>query len=605
MSGFVSILNLDGKPINKQLLHTLTQTLSSRGPDRQDIWINEQIGMGHTLFRTTNEAEYEQQPATLDGKIYITCSARIDDRVHLVNKLGMKREINLKKTPDSELILHAYKKWGEDCLDHLLGDFAFVIWDSRVKKLFCARDRFGTNQLYYTQVKNSFIVSNSLHCMKQHPLISDTLNDKAIAGFLLFGDHTWLDKSLTVLNDVYSLLPAHQLVFYNENINIQKYWDIPDNIPLLDYQNKNDYIEHFQEVFKTAVADRIRTPSVAISMSGGIDSSSIAATVMQLQEEKKIPPVELNAVTIVYDHLLPCKERYYSGLVAKYLGIPIHYIAGDDYSFLKPAIGTTRPLEISQPSLWLDSEKKFSELSRVVLTGNSGDNAITYPSSIWKDTSILNIITNMIRLQRLYGKTPSLNTGLRTKVKNFLKNENNDINAAYPYPLWLNPDFEKRLNLKKEWKTMWSHLKEKRSVKSRYSKLESSLLRPDWSTDDILMNSSFTTSEKRDPFLDLRMVEFILALPALPWLFNKHILRQSMKDRLPNEVLYRPKTPLGALDFALIKQSENKWLSDWKMRDKTLLYINNSEITEEIFNSKINVYLNSRPFILDNWIKNS
>jgi len=601
MSGFISILNFDGKPVEKPLLKTLVQTLKPRGPDRQDLWTDGQIGMGHTLFRTTYEAAYERQPATLDNRIWIVCSARIDDRKNLVNKLGIT--IDLSRTPDSELILHAYRKWDEECLDHLLGDFAFVIWDSRVDKLFCARDRFGTNQLYYSQIKNSFIVSNSLYTMKEHPLISTTLNDKAMGGFLLFGDHTWLDKSLTVLNEVTSLLPAHKLVFYNGNKIIQKYWDIPKNIPLLNYRNKNDYIEHFREIFKTAVADRIRTPTAVISLSGGIDSSSIAATVMQLQQEQTIPPVELNAVTIIYEHLLPCNERYYAALVSKFLDIPLHYIKGDDYPFLKPAIGTTRPLEISQPSLWSDSEKKFSELSRVVLTGHAGDNLFAYPSTARKDTSIFTFIVNMIRLKHLYGKAPSLNTGLRKKVKNFLGN--NEVNAAYPYPIWLNSDFEKTLDLQKEWKSGWGYLKEKRSLVSRSSSLELSLLRPDWSTDDIIMNSSFTPTEKRDPFLDIRMVEFTLSLPAIPWLFNKHILRQSMKNRLPNEVVFRPKTPLGALDFALLNQSGNKWLSDWKMSKKTLTYINSSIITEKIFDSEINVYLNSRPFVLDNWIRHN
>ncbi len=599
MSGFISILNFDGKPVDKPLLKTLIQTLKPRGPDRQALWSDGHIGMGHTLFQTTYEAAYERQPATLDNKIWIACSARIDDRKNLVNKLGMA--IDLDRTPDSELILHAYRKWDEACLEHLLGDFAFVIWDSRVDKLFCARDRFGTNQLYYSQIKNTLIVSNSLYTMKEHPLISARLNDKAMGGFLLFGDQTWLDKSLTVLNDVTSLLPAHKLVFYNQKISLQKYWDVPNNIPLLNYRNKNDYIEHFQEVFKTAVADRIRTPSAVISLSGGIDSSSIATTVIQLQQEQTIPPVELNAVTVTYEHLLPCEEHYYAALVSKSLDIPIHYIQGDDYPFLKPAIGTTRPLEISQPSLWLDSEIKFSELGRVVLTGHAGDNLFAYPSIAWGDTGLFDFIANMIQLHHLYDKAPPLNTGLRKKIKTLF--DRNGMTAAYPYPSWLNADFEKKLDLKKEWRRMWDGRKEKRSHNARASSLELSLLRPDWNTDDIILNSSFTPTEKRDPYLDLRMVEFVLSLPALPWLFNKHILRQSLKNRLPDEVVFRPKTPLGALDFALVKRSGERWLNDWKISEKTLTYVDDANLSETSLDSEINAYLNARPFALDNWLK--
>ncbi|MGC9350573.1 MAG: hypothetical protein ACP5D3_01135, partial [Sulfurovum sp.] len=186
MSGFITIYNTDGKPVDKQLIHSLTDTLKFRGPDQQKVWIDGNIGMGHALFKTTFEAEYENQPATIDNKVWITCSARIDDRENLVNKMGLKRSLELSKTPDSELILHAYKKWGEACLDHLLGDFAFVIWDKTQQKLFCARDRFGTKQLYYSKKNNTLIISNTFHCIKQHPSVSNQLNDKAIAGFLFF-----------------------------------------------------------------------------------------------------------------------------------------------------------------------------------------------------------------------------------------------------------------------------------------------------------------------------------------------------------------------------------------------------------------------------------
>ena len=136
MSGFITIYNTDQEPVDRSLIYSLTQTLKSRGPDQQNIWVDGNIGMGHTLFKTTFEAEYENQPATIDNKVWITCSARIDDRENLVNKMGMKKEINLSMTPDSELILHAYRKWGEECLTHLLGDFAFVIWDNRKKNSF-------------------------------------------------------------------------------------------------------------------------------------------------------------------------------------------------------------------------------------------------------------------------------------------------------------------------------------------------------------------------------------------------------------------------------------------------------------------------------------
>jgi len=195
MSGFIAIVNTDGNPVDPDLLGRLTSSLRFRGPDRLKVWSEGQVGLGHTLFKTTDEAEFEHMPSSLEGDVWITGMVRIDARQALINKLGLHSKIRLDHTPDSALILYAYRKWGEKCLEHLMGDFAFVLWDRSQQKLICAKDHFGTRQLCYAWVGSSFLVSNSLHCLQQHPAISRQLNDKAIGGFLLFGDHTWLDKN--------------------------------------------------------------------------------------------------------------------------------------------------------------------------------------------------------------------------------------------------------------------------------------------------------------------------------------------------------------------------------------------------------------------------
>ena len=128
MSGFIAIVDTSGAPVERNLLEALTDSLRCRGPDRQQVWTDGPVGLGHALFRTTHEAQYENQPASLDGKVWITGSIRVDGREALVAKLGLGTPLSLDRTPDSELVLHAYHKWGERCLEHLLGDFAFVVW---------------------------------------------------------------------------------------------------------------------------------------------------------------------------------------------------------------------------------------------------------------------------------------------------------------------------------------------------------------------------------------------------------------------------------------------------------------------------------------------
>src|SRR5688572_29376421 len=127
MSGIVGIVNLDGAPVDRDLLSRMTNFMSFRGPDAQKIWVEGHVDFGHAWLRTTAE----EQPLTLEGEIWVSSDQRFD---------GQAR-INAKNS--SEIVLRAYQIWGEDCVNHLLGDFAFAVWDKRSRRLFCARDHFG------------------------------------------------------------------------------------------------------------------------------------------------------------------------------------------------------------------------------------------------------------------------------------------------------------------------------------------------------------------------------------------------------------------------------------------------------------------------------
>ncbi len=110
-------------------LQGLTDFLTFRGPDAQQIWVDGPVGFGHTLLKTAEESETEHQPFSLDGATWIVADARLDARADLIAKLGNQSQRGLAAAADVELLLRAYLAWGENCVDHLLGDFAFAIWD--------------------------------------------------------------------------------------------------------------------------------------------------------------------------------------------------------------------------------------------------------------------------------------------------------------------------------------------------------------------------------------------------------------------------------------------------------------------------------------------
>ena len=296
--------------------------MAFRGPDAQRIWTNGRVGFGHALLSTTFESEHELQPCSLDGRVTITADARVDGRAELIRKLRANDRELSDNAPDVELILHAYHVWGDECVQHLIGDFAFAIWDGHQHRLFCARDQFGGVPFYYAQAAHHLVLGNTLSCIGLHPSVSDSLNEKAIGDVLLFGMNH--DVSTTTFRDIQCLPPAHTLTFANGHFHCQRYWAMPTDMQV-QYRPADDIVAGFRELFEQAVADRLRNDRFAVIMSGGMDSTSVAVTARRLLAAQGTP-FDLRAYTITWDHLMPDEERLYAGLVAEAAGIPIHYV---------------------------------------------------------------------------------------------------------------------------------------------------------------------------------------------------------------------------------------------------------------------------------------
>ncbi len=330
MSGIVGILNRDEAPVERDLISRMTNFMSFRGPDAQDFWIDGNVAFGHAMLRSTCEAGAEQQPLTLDGQVWLTADVRLDGRCELIatleGKLGAPLN-TLDTSPhqpnDAELLLHAYHAWKEDCVNHLIGDFAFAIWDARLERLFCARDQLGVRQFYYNGSDDCFVFSNTLNCVRLHPRVSSKLNELAIADFLVFGLNQ--EKETTAFADIQRLPKAHTLIVSREGVRLREYWT--PSTSLVHFKNQDDYIARFRELLSTSVADRLRTQRVGISISGGLDSTAVAATATRIRNEK---PLQLNAYCVVYDSVFPDEERKYATLAADALDIPLELLDGNE-----------------------------------------------------------------------------------------------------------------------------------------------------------------------------------------------------------------------------------------------------------------------------------
>ncbi len=323
------------------------------------------------------------------SQLSITANARIDGREDLIAKLPRPP----RTQDDSELILLAYETWGDDCVKHLIGDFAFVITDNRSRRLFCARDHFGVKPFFFTHVGNDFLWSTKLNELRADPRVSDALNETAIGDYLVFGLNQ--DLSTTTFRDIQRLPPAHSLTFENGSITTRRYWT-PDTSKEVRFRDREAYVERFIELFLQAVRDRLRIDRVAVSMSGGLDSTSLAAVACELG-------VDVRACSVVYDDLIPDQERHYSTAAANHLGIPISYVTADRYSLFDEQVAGD--MDQPEPFLLSPLTAQFHNLlrlcaahSRVALTGYDGDTFMHEPKQ-----SRLKVRT---MLRRMLGKRP-------------------------------------------------------------------------------------------------------------------------------------------------------------------------------------------------------
>ncbi len=284
MSGIFGIFNRNGNPAEEKTVHTMLDTMSYREPNDRGVWIDGPVALGHTMLWNMPESKLEHLPNEQDHHV-ITIDARLDNREELIEKLDLS-DRPLEQVTDSNFILAAYKKWGEECPKYLLGDFAFAIWDEKNQQIFCARDHIGIKPFYYHLDDEKFIFANNIRGIISHPQISKTFDDRAIAIYLIEGQ--LIDPDLTFFESVRQLRPATSLIVSAENIKKNTYWRIEESPPV-HFDSIEEYSDKLRELLEDAVRVRIRSDyPIASHLSGGLDSSVIAVLAARfLRSEEK------------------------------------------------------------------------------------------------------------------------------------------------------------------------------------------------------------------------------------------------------------------------------------------------------------------------------
>jgi asparagine synthase (glutamine-hydrolysing) len=342
---------------------------------------------------------------------------------------------------------------------------------------------------------------------------------------------------------------------------------------------------------------------VALYMSGGLDSSAVAAAARKLTPAGHA--LDLRAYTTVYDELIPDVERYYSGLVGRALDIPIAYQVADGYRLYErqdqEELYTPEPLQNPLSMVTADFYPRIASHARVVLSGDGGDPAFlgssVYALNLLKSGRLGRLAVDMWRcLAR--GRLPKV--GFRARLRRWLGKP-----WASPYPNWLNVDFEAKFELRARWQQVNAPVPH---MHPRRPEAYESLTHSYWPYMVFEYSEPGVTRypfEVRYPFFDVRLLTFVLAIPALPWCDQKELLRCALSGLVPDTIRLRPKTPLqGDPIRARLCREDYSWLDRFESGPDLERFVDRQRLPRIAGETDSDRFLlNTRPYDLNNWLR--
>lgn len=294
MCGIVAFFSKQ-EPISEEALKRATQSLRHRGPDGQRYWIapHRRVGLGHARLSIIDLTGGEQPIASLDETLQIAVNGEFYDFEQTRRELE-RWGYRFRTHSDSEIALHLYSEFGTQCLQHLRGEFAFVLWDERNQILFAARDRFGIKPLYYTVYRDTLYLASEVKALFAAGAPAQWDRESFFQE-----DCSVLEPERTLFHNVFQVPPGHFLVASRYGIKIAGYWDF--NYPRADDRlpeyTEGEYIEKLGHVLENAVRIRLRADvPVGCYLSGGLDSSAV----LGMAAEQTSEPIQ--AFTISFDH---------------------------------------------------------------------------------------------------------------------------------------------------------------------------------------------------------------------------------------------------------------------------------------------------------------
>ncbi len=330
MSAIAGVYFRDGAPQAADALKRLMARMDHHGPDGRGRWDREEVALGHLALCALPAARCEAMPARDDARrLVLTADARLDNRDDLCRLFGIA-PAERETTPDGALIRLAYERWGLDCPAHLVGDFAFALWDERERRFFSATDPMGRRPLYYHLDPRLFAFATEAGALLDLPGVPARIDEIGLSNVLVGGVEAE-DPERTCFEGVRALPAGCSLVVDASGSACRTYWQ-PDPKRRLSYRSIDEVFEAFRELLAEAVRCRTQTPgAVAGMLSGGLDSSAVVCMAARaLRREGR----SLFAVSSVLPegYAGPERdERYYIDLVRDQENLEVDYVTAEGW----------------------------------------------------------------------------------------------------------------------------------------------------------------------------------------------------------------------------------------------------------------------------------
>ncbi|MFJ7756087.1 asparagine synthase-related protein [Peribacillus muralis] len=565
MSAIAGLYHLNQEQINLHHGETLMKSLLKFPADSIQVWNDEHMLLGCHNQWITPESVNETLPFyDYDRQLAITADAIIDNREELFERLQIKN-FDRPILTDSQLILLAYHKWGEETPKYLVGDFVFMIWDQKNRKLFGARDFSGSRTLYYFKNDDKLAFCTTIGPLLTLPYIEKKLNEEWLAEFLAIPINVEsVDPSSTVYQDIKQIPPSHSMKIIDGRVTFSRYSFIKKQEEL-KLKTDMEYEEAFRDVYDKVVKSKLRSNyQIGSHLSGGLDSGSVVSFAAKALERKKQQLYTYSYVPVKdFVDWTPrsrvADERPFISSTVEYVGnIKAHYMDFKEKSPFSEVDDWLDVLEMPykyyENSYWLKGiyEHAAKENIRVLLNGQRGNwtiswgHALDYQASLLKQLKWIHLFKELhLYSENLGVKKSRIMAAVRKKA--FPSLYRLMAAAEEPYPMLIKPEFaertkvftklhEHKIDVKGVIRTNVFTMKDTQFQQLYYWNINGNI-----STKLSLRHAI----AERDPTNDLRIIQFCNSIPESQYVLNgqdRSLIRRATKGYLPDNVRLNNKT---------------------------------------------------------------